>query len=94
MTTAITPTIGRIILFIAAADLGHAQGDTPFPAIVSAVNEDGTINVTAFPAPGAPFAALHVPIIDTDEVINHTEGHVAYWMPYQLQAAATTPAKS
>lgn len=85
----ITPTTGRVILFIPNSELGLNCEETPCAAIVAGVNSDGTINLAAFDHKGNHFAAQDVPIVEMEvgkEVPAH--GHFAYWMPYQLKVAA------
>lgn len=46
------PTIGRIVIYTGVGRL--APSVTEVPAIVTAVNEDGTLDLTAFPPGVSP----------------------------------------
>lgn len=90
----ITPTPGRMIWFQPRAEvgLGHPDLNKPLAATVAAVNEDGTINLCAFDRNGNPLPQQNVPILElvVDEELpeEFVDGGFAYWMPYQIAAAA------
>lgn len=83
----IVPTVGRVIWF----HYNKEQAE-PFPAFVTKVNEDGTINVAGFTDTGVHFAQPDVRLIQDDEPAPEV-GLYAEWMPYQ-KAVANTPAQN
>ncbi len=83
--TKIVPTIGRVVWFRPEHD--KATSDQPFPALVSYVWDDSTINVGGFDQNGRPFSALSVPLLQEDDAIP-AGGFYAEWMPYQRGQAA------
>jgi len=83
----IHPTIGRVVLFRA----NKAQAE-PWPALVSKVHSDRSINVGGFNDSGGAFGATNVPLLQDDDLPT-TEGYYAEWMPYQKQAEAERVAK-
>lgn len=101
----ITPTPGRMIWFQPSPTLGLGEPDAnnPLAAVVAAVNPDGTINICAFDRNGNPVPQQNVSVIDPADENTWPEGLVAagleeggwaYWMPYQLAAAAKTETAS
>lgn len=100
MTTAITPTPGRVIWFQPSPDLGLGPVDeaNPLAGMIAFVNAGGTININFLDRNGNQHAATGVPLIDPTDDSTWPEGMVvgeglsggyfAYWMPYQLAAAA------
>lgn len=91
----ITPTPGRMIWFQPSPELGLGNPNpaAPLAAVVASVNEDGTINICAFDRQGNPVPQQNVPICDPADGSTFQEdpelGHWAYWMPYQIAAAAS-----
>lgn len=83
----ITPTVGRIVLFRPGANDGIGNGDA-LAGIVTAVNEDGTINLGVFSANADFERRLNVPLMQEGE--KAPEGSYAHWMDYQLGQAAKT----
>jgi len=90
----ITPTTGRVILFVPDSEMGLGHQEESLAALVCRVNEDGTINLAVFDLDGHHHAVQNVPIVELiegQEVPAH--GRFAHWMPYQLAtAAAAAPA--
>jgi len=84
--THIDPTVGRIVHFQPGADDGI--GNTTLAAIVTAVNEDGTINLAVFSANADFERRLNVTLVQEGQEAP-TTGY-AQWMPYQLGQAAKT----
>ena len=91
--TTIVPSIGRVVLFRPATDLGHGLLETPFAATVAYVNEDGTINLSVCDHAGNQFAQQNVPLIQDGEDFPDDGSAYAYWMPYQIATAAASEAK-
>jgi len=86
--THIAPTVGRIVYFFASADDGIATTGAPLAAIITAVNDDGTINLAVFSQHASVSARLNVTLVQEGDETPAT-GH-AEWMPYQLGQAAKT----
>lgn len=90
----ITPTPGRMIWFQPRTEFGLGSPDlnAPMAAVVAAVNEDGTINLCAFGRSGHPLPQQSVPILELvvgqELPEEFVDGGFAYWMPYQIAAAA------
>jgi len=78
------PTIGRIIYIFKR----HARYASPEPeaAIITHVNEDGTINVRGFTHEGGDFSLHSVRLQDDGDPEDIQSVH-AEWMPYQKAVA-------
>lgn len=67
--TIITPTTGRVVLFLAGpqdladGSLTCLSVTTPMPALVAFVNPDGTVNLAGFDHAGKPFSRVGVTLI-------------------------------
>lgn len=84
----IEPSIGRVVLFKPATDLGHGIVEQPFAATVAYVNPNGTINLSVADHAGNQFAQQDVVLIQDGEAHPDDGTAYAYWMPYQIAAAA------
>lgn len=60
----ITPTIGRIVMF-------RNRAKDVCPAIITQVNEDGTLDLTIFPHQCTPMLSNRIPY--TDDVLDKQE---------------------
>lgn len=86
----ITPTVGRVIWFQPAITEGQERLSQPWPALVTFVHDDNTVNVAGFTADGAHFAAQAVHLLQDDED-SHPQDAFTEWMPYQKSQAASQP---
>jgi hypothetical protein len=95
MSSKITPTVGRVVYYAPHANVGSAgfhepAAGAPLAAIVAAVHDDGTLNLSVFDAQGFPHSRLDVPLVD-EWGEGPKGGNYAYWMPYQLAQAGIKP---
>lgn len=77
---ATTPTKGRIVYF-----KHHAQEDTFWPAMVVAVDEDGTVDLNVN-IPGQIQLKQNIVLCQKEDT-PPSEGEYCYWMPYQIAQA-------
>lgn len=91
----IVPTVGRVIWYRADAGdhlQGHKVGEEPqqpLAALVVAVHDDETVNLTVFDANGGSHGRTNIHIQQEGE---ETSGNYAEWMPFQKGQAAKTDA--
>lgn len=94
----IRPTVGRVVLFVAAA------GDTLFrqafsgealAAQIAHVHEDGSINVSVLDRDGNAHARQRVHLVQPDDTFKPEDQSYCEWMPYQKgQAPASDQVQS
>ena len=88
-TTAIPPTIGRVVWFY--CDVGNFKGQKPpFTALICHVHSDELVNLAAFDNNGTCHSMTSVKLVQHDD--EKPKGHYCAWMPYQLGQAAKTEA--
>lgn len=80
MTAPITPTVGRIVHFYTAGRT------TPQAAIIAAVRDAKTVNLTVFRGTGAPEGRVGVPLRQPGEA-QPPASTWCEWMPYQVKKA-------
>jgi hypothetical protein len=83
----ITPTIGRVVLLHLDPAIVYPTSTQPCPGLITFVHNDRQINVGGFDANGTPVSACMIPLLQDDDPIPES-GTYAFWMPYQIQAAA------
>lgn len=79
-------TVGRVILYHfdrKVMDIDYRAGE-PCPALVCAVNDDGSINIGGFDRSGKPFSQVNVSLLQPDAP-KPTGGNYAEWMLYQVK---------
>jgi hypothetical protein len=74
----IHPTVGRIVWFGERTET--AVPEEPLPAIITAVNKDGTVNLGQFSADGSVHPRQNVPLVQDGST---PIGYFCQWMPYQ-----------
>jgi hypothetical protein len=86
----IVPTEGRIVWFRVDPRQGiPCREGKPNAAIVAAVNDDGTVNLTVFGSDGSQHSRENVTLVQ-DGPVQHGE---CTWMPYQRGQAAKVDVK-
>lgn len=86
----IIPTVGRMVHYIPQNNTARMPGQ-PCAAVIAAVLDENTINLTAFDANGHPYAVQNVMLYHGDpEAQTPPEVGYAQWMPYQQGQAAKT----
>jgi len=86
----IIPTVGRMVHYIPQTNTARMPGQ-PCAAVIAAVLDENTINLTAFDANGFPYGVQNVMLYHGDpEAQTPPEVGYAQWMPYQQGQAAKT----
>ncbi len=89
--TPIKPTVGRVIYVRSPGlNMGTGPDSQPFAALIAYVFSDTLINVGGIDNNGVPFNLTSVQLIPStdDHPALPCEFPFAYWMPYQIGAAA------
>lgn len=87
----IQPTVGRVIWYQPAHEVGGDLQPQPFAGIITFVHDDRMINICAFTPAGTPFAVQDLALLQDDDAAPE-EGRFASWMPYQIGQAAAAAA--
>jgi len=93
MSTKITPTVGRVVLFMVPSTSSgiRIRLGQPLAAMIAAVNDDGTINIGYLDALGIHSHRENVPLMQEGDT--EPSGDYCKWMEYQLgQAKKEAPA--
>jgi hypothetical protein len=80
----IKPTIGRVVIIQRGNDKAQPEG---WPAFVTKVHTDRSINVAGFDEVGIAFAVNHINLVQDDDAPPDV-GPYAEWIPYQKAQAA------
>lgn len=97
MPTPILPTIGRVVYYSPERDSSGACnmtqfGTDPLRADVIYVWEDGKVNLNVVDHAGQTYFEPEVRLVQDGEALPADGSDYAYWMPYQIAAAAKTEA--
>ena len=90
-----TPTVGRVVLFKSGnlSERGEVTAAEPVPALVTRVNEDGTLNLSVQRDRRQSLSVPGVPFVEDMEAFSPAEGSPDRgwgWMPYQKAVHAGT----
>jgi hypothetical protein len=92
LPTFIKPTVGRVVHYYPGTNesLSQMHAGTPdakpMAAFVTAVHDDGKINLAVFDADAHMVSRHNVTLVQGDDVPNPEVGH-AQWMAYQIEQA-------
>jgi len=84
MTDRTEPSIGRILWYFD----GNGLQEQAMPAIVSHVNDNGTVNVGCFDMTGRHFSAMEMTLLQGDDEPIFDGKAWCQWMPYQVKQHA------